>query len=565
LAEQEAGLRAQWTHFFGPARLISGLTLFFYVLTHNLNHALGLISLDALEAGRAPFVAFWRYPPIQWLFYLAAVTHFLLAMHALYNRHSLRMPFWEAAQLVLGISAPPLLMLHFLGTAIASEAFGIQDGYDYVLLSLFSNPKLTAVQTAAVLVTWIHGCIGLAYWLRLKPWFARARAYLFAAALLVPVLALLGFAEAGRAVMALAATPGWFADLVQRRHIPGPEAGAQLYSWLYQGLMIYGGILLGVLGLRLLRSLLIRRRSIQVRYPDGRMVQIQPGTTLLEASRIGNIPHASVCGGRGRCSTCRVKILAGSAKLAPADEDELQVLARVGAAPGTRLACQSRPTGPIKIAPLLPATAGPRYAAARPDYHSGKEQEIAVLFADLRGFTQFSEQRLPYDVVFLLNRYFRAMGEAVNAAGGHLDKFIGDGVMALFGVDGKPELACTQALDAARRMGENLEALNMAFLADLKTPLRIGIGIHFGPAIVGEMGFGQTQTLTAIGDTVNTASRLETATKEFDCQLMISESVATGGGLDLAIARRHDVSLRGRTEMLVAYAIKDAKQLAEIR
>ncbi len=558
-------MRAHWNHLFGRARLISGLILFFYVLTHNLNHALGLVSLDALEAGRQPFVAFWRTPPIQWAFYLAATTHFVLALRALYNRHSLHMPFWEAAQLILGMSAPPLLMLHFLGTAIASDAFGIEDGYDYVLLSLVSNPKLAMVQTAAVLVTWSHGCIGLAYWLRLKPWFAKARPYLFAVALLIPVLALLGFAEAGREVLEQSHDPAWFQDLVQRRHIPGPEAGARLYAWLETGLWLYLGILLAVLGLRLLRSVLIRRRAIQVRYPDGRVVEIQPGTTLLEASRIGNIPHASVCGGRGRCSTCRVKILSGSAKLDPPDADEMKVLARVGAAPGTRLACQSRPTGPIKIAPLLPATAGPRHSAARPDYHSGKEQEIAILFADLRGFTQFSEQRLPYDVVFLLNRYFRAMGEAVNAAGGHLDKFIGDGVMALFGVDGKPELACAQALDAARRMGENLEAMNIAFMADLKTPLRIGIGIHFGPAIVGEMGFGQTQSLTAIGDTVNTASRLETATKEFDCQLMISEPVARAGGLDLAIAERHDVSLRGRSEMLVAYAIKDAKQLGEMR
>ncbi len=118
-------MRAHWNQACGRARLISGLILFFYVLTHNLNHALGLISLDAMEAGRAPFVAFWRNPLIQWAFYLAAIVHFLLAMRALYNRHSLRMPFWEAAQLALGVSAPPLLMLHFLGTAIASETFGI--------------------------------------------------------------------------------------------------------------------------------------------------------------------------------------------------------------------------------------------------------------------------------------------------------------------------------------------------------------------------------------------------------------------------------------------------------
>ena len=109
-------MRAHLNHYFGLARLISGLILFFYVLTHNLNHALGLISVEALEAGRVPFVAFRRNPLIQWLFYLAAVTHFLLAMRVLYNRRSLRMPFWEGAQLVLGLSAP---LLHFLGAGSA--------------------------------------------------------------------------------------------------------------------------------------------------------------------------------------------------------------------------------------------------------------------------------------------------------------------------------------------------------------------------------------------------------------------------------------------------------------
>jgi adenylate cyclase len=256
-----------------------------------------------------------------------------------------------------------------------------------------------------------------------------------------------------------------------------------------------------------------------------------------------------------------VRILAGDATLPPPSVEELRVLARVGAAPGTRLACQAKPQGYVKVVPLLAPGASPSQAQARDDFHSGKEREIAVLFADIRGFTQFSEQRLPYDVVFLLNRYFRAMGEAVIASGGHLDKFIGDGVMALFGVEGKQGNAAAQALDAAKRMSINLAEMNASFGEELKAPLRIGIGIHYGPAIVGEMGFGSIHTLTAVGDTVNTASRLETATKELSCQLVVSETLMQAAKLESPVGQPHEIELRGRSATLHVYAIKNAATL----
>jgi len=545
----------------GRTRLATGLVLFFYVLTHDLNHALGLISLDAMDWGRVPFLAFWRFPPIEAIFVLSILLHFLLGMRALYRRHSFRMPFWEAAQLVLGLAIPPLLMLHVLGTIAAHNVFGIDDAYDETVLAILSSPGITVTQTTAVVVTWIHGCIGIAYWVRLKPWYPKVRPTLYSAALLIPVLALLGFAEAGRQVLYLAHEPGWLQQMAEHRHLPGADAVIRLYHWLDVGLSGYAAILLAVLVARYAHRWAIRHRAIRVAYPDGRVVRIQPGTTILEASRIGGIPHASVCGGRGRCSTCRVRILAGDATLPPPSLAELRVLARVGAAPGTRLACQARPEGYVKIVPLLPPGATPREARAQGDFHSGKEQEIAVLFADLRNFTQFSERQLPYDVVFILNRYFRAMGEAVEAAGGHVDKFIGDGVMALFGVDGRSENASAQAIDAARRMAQNLAQMNFGFGEQLKAPLRMGIGIHFGPAIVGEMGYGATQSLTAVGDTVNTASRLETATKELDCQLVISDAVARAAGIGQGIGEAHDLELRGRSDRLAIRAIKDAAAL----
>ncbi|MES1151422.1 MAG: hypothetical protein ABUL54_05965, partial [Dongia sp.] len=265
-------MRRDINHMIGRVRLATGLTLFFYVLTHNLNHALGLISLDAMEWGRRPFLAFWRFEPIEILFLLAAVTHFLLGVRALYNRHSLHMPFWEGAQIVLGVSIPPLLMLHFLGTVVAHQVFGIDDAYDETILALISSPGFTATQIAAVLVTWIHGCIGITYWLRLKPWFPKARITLFALALLIPTLALLGFAEAAREVLRLMHEPGWFQDLVQRRNLPGGDAVVRLYAWRDNGLIGYAVILVAVLAARYLRVLGVRHRAIRVVYPDGSTV-----------------------------------------------------------------------------------------------------------------------------------------------------------------------------------------------------------------------------------------------------------------------------------------------------
>jgi adenylate cyclase len=244
--------------------------------------------------------------------------------------------------------------------------------------------------------------------------------------------------------------------------------------------------------------------------------------------------------------------------------EEMKVLRRVQAGPGVRLACQLRPTGDIKVTPLLPPFATARDGFARPGYLQGGEREIAILFADLRAFTRLAETRLPYDVVFLLNRYFAAMGRTVEEAGGHLDKFIGDGVMALFGIDSGPAMGCRQALHAARLMSERLVELNKALENDLEAPLRIGIGLHFGATIVGEMGYGKAVSLTAVGDAVNTASRLESASKEYACELVVSEDLVSRAGIDLAAFPRHEIALRGREQMLAIRTLAWARDLPEL-
>ena len=543
------------------AHLITGLILFSYVLTHLLNHALGLISIEVLEAGRAVFNLFWRSLPATVALYGALLIHMGLAFWSLYRRRYLTMPIWEAAQITLGLSIPPLLALHILGTRFAHETLGVNDSYVYMLLIFFVfNPVAGVKQVAVLIVAWLHGCIGLHFWLRLKPWYRPALPYIYAAALLVPVVSLLGVLAAGQQVSRLADDPVWLERASAAIGFPDSEGVALIYA-MDDGLLIgYGALAVLVLAARSVRSWLYRARGIvHITYPDRRRVRVVAGTTILEASRGSGIPHASVCGGRGRCSTCRVRVGDGAAELPPPSEAEARVLTRIRAAANVRLACQTRPTADIVITPLLPSAAGPRDAARR--QMQGEEREVAILFADLRDFTALSENKLPYDVVFVLNRYFAAMGMAVEEAGGSVDKFIGDGVMALFGIEGGVEAGCRDAVGAARRMAERLTEINSLLANDLDQPLRIGIGIHSGAVIVGEMGYGRATSVTAIGDPVNTASRLEAMTKDLGAQVVISEPVAEHARIDLSDFPQREIEVRGRAGLLSVRVVRAAQTL----
>jgi adenylate cyclase len=528
------------------ARLGAAFVLLSYLVLHFLNHALGLISLDAMEAGRVWFLALWRSVPGTVALYGAIAVHGVLALWLLYDRRTLRMPAWEATQYGLGLLLPVLLANHVTATRLAWWHAGTDDRYARVLLAYWVvAPERGAWQTVAVVLAWAHACIGLHYWLRFRPWYPRAATWLLATALLLPAASLAGFVAGGREVMALARTPGWTDALARATRPPGPAQTAALSGSRERFLEAYLTALAAVIVARGARGPWRRRHSVRIGYPGGRIVTVPRGFTVLEASRAAGVPHASVCGGRGRCSTCRVHVVRGLEGLPSPHEAEQRVLARVGAARDVRLACQTRPVHEVSVVPLLaPSIAASEAQAA--DVRQGRESEIAVLFADLRGFTRMAEHKLPYDVVFVLNRYFEAVGTAVTGAGGVTNQFTGDGVMALFGIDDGPTLGSRQALVAARAMVQAVEALSDVLAADLPAPLQIGIGVHVGPAVVGQMGWGPSFYLTAVGDTVHVAARLEQATKDYGAELVVSEDVARRAGVDLSAFPRHQLAVHNR-------------------
>ncbi len=186
-------------------RLWGGLTLFAYVLVHLGNHALGLISLGAMERGLTPGRSSSGAARRGWLLlYSALITHLGLGLWALYRRRTLRMPAWEAVQLVLGLTIPALLLSHIAGTRVTDALLGTTPSYARVLLFLWVfDPVAGARQTLLLLIVWIHGCMGLHFWLQFRRWYPRVALAFFAAALLVPVLALLGFAAGAREAAAL--------------------------------------------------------------------------------------------------------------------------------------------------------------------------------------------------------------------------------------------------------------------------------------------------------------------------------------------------------------------------
>lgn len=290
------------------------------------------------------------------------------------------------------------------------------------------------------------------------------------------------------------------------------------------------------------------------------------GDTLLSVARNHNIPLLSECGGHGRCTTCRVFIEEGIESCAPRTAEEESIAQRRHLPTKVRLACQTKVQGVCRVRRLLHDDLDIAAVLRRRSTISGQQRELAVLFADIRDFTPFVEQNFAHDVTHMLNRYFTAIVDAIQPYGAYIDKYIGDAIMVLFGLDPqRREHPCLDAVQAALAIQRAVVEQNPYFEKYFGHRFVCGVGVHFGPAVVGDIGSWRKSQLTALGDTVNVASRIESATKPLGHPILISDQVVRAlrslplDNVPFEIGDGMQVFLKGKSAAHTVYPLRPGR------
>lgn len=287
-----------------------------------------------------------------------------------------------------------------------------------------------------------------------------------------------------------------------------------------------------------------------------KLILAEKGKTILEISLENQIPHIHACGGNAKCSTCRVMVIEGMDNLSPPSQLEIKLSQKKGFSKNIRLACQTKVFGKLKLKRLVKDTIDEEIILS--NTNSGKEVSIAILFSDIRNFTSFTERHLAYDVVHILNRFYKRMGDAILNHEGFIDKFMGDGILALFGIyDKDNQKKCNNALNAAIEMIHNLKDFNQYLKTNFNEEFTIGIGLHFGTAIVGDLGHPKKMQITAIGDSVNFTSRLEKLTKSIKTKILTSEEFINVLNRPDLVEKEFKVQIRGKKGIYKVYTLKD--------
>jgi adenylate cyclase len=293
---------------------------------------------------------------------------------------------------------------------------------------------------------------------------------------------------------------------------------------------------------------------------DDKTIRASSDSTILEATLKAEINHIHVCGGIGRCTTCRVYIMEGLSNCRPRNEKERQLAEKLRFPPDIRLACQTKINGNITIRrPVvddLDIGIILKQFGDAPGPRLGQEKDVAILFTDIENYTPFAEAFPAYDVVHVLNRYYQTMNDIVVQHKGVISDVAGDGILALFGAINDSKNPVLDAVNAVRAMNAALMRFNGYLKQMYDRSFVIRAGINFGRVIVGSFDTGMMSKIAAIGDAVNLASRIETANKDFGTKLLISKSA--NEKIEGAVKTReaYRAKLKGKSGEYVLYEVE---------
>ena len=421
--------------------------------------------------------------------------------------------------------------------------FGVQDSYLYELARLW--PSGAPTQSLLLLVVWTHGCLGIHHWLKFRAWYRAVQPLLLLIAVAIPLAALAGFVLSGRAVAALISDSTLAERMRALTHWPNAFNDDTLSSYRWVSRIAFAALLVVVATAIVLRRLgMLAAAKIAITYAGGPKVQTAVGPTLLEISRANGLAHASACGGRARCGTCRVRVDQGASTLPAPALAERFTLARVKAPDDARLACQIRPTAPLSITRLVRASddAGEVLPAADNTDNAGEQRPLCLLYLRMRDIDEITRDRLAYDVMFILNEFFAAAGAAIDQNFGWVDKFFGDGLLAVFGLKRGPQHGARDALRSARAIDLALDRLNEKVAAEIGRPVAVCIGIHAGSFVIGRIRLGSTSVVSVVGLGTDIAQQLAGLAETTGWQVALSIDAAKQAGM-LDLGERRSLTL----------------------
>ncbi len=537
------------------ARLYSGLILLAFVFMHLTNHALGIFGLTVMEMVQVVRVSIWRSWPGTFILCAAVIVHMVLGLKRLIERRTWRLPIDEVVKIVLALLIPTLLANHIIANGYLPRVFTMDTSYSAALYHMWPNRALQ--NTLMLTVVWTHGILGLHHVLRAQYWYPNWRAVFLSVAIALPLLALTGFMVAGREAAQLADPAAARSNEIRVLYAAIRDA---VHLAIYVGLIALFVILIALTFYRRYQ------KKISIDYQGLKIAKFVSGATLLAVSRANGIAHASICGGQGRCGTCRVLVLRGEEHLGPRNSIETNLLNRISAPAGVRLACQIRPREDLSVRLLVP----PDKSLQRFDWEDegliwGQRRTATILIARLQELSGEFKPNRPEQLVWLAELFHSESCQAIEANNGKVGMQTNDSILAIFGLSQTHRQGARAAMRSAESILNGVTSMHKKLgFSDLQS-FSARIGIHTGTVTMGRISLNDQHSITtAIGQTVFVASELERHATELGVPCLVSKkTIMTSGGqgrMQMPIA----VNVPNRDRPLTAFALNFKEPNTEI-